>query len=66
MQFDLLEPDELAEALRVTTGTLAKWRLAGGGPRFVKLPKSVLYDRSDVTEWLESQKMRTTADHKGT
>lgn len=64
MQLDLVEPDEVAKELKVTPGTLAKWRVFGGGPRFVKYGKNVMYDSKDVSDWLESRKMRTTSDKK--
>lgn len=33
----LLTPKELAQRLKVTDGTLRKWRVFGSGPKFIKL-----------------------------
>ena len=50
-------PEEaVAEALGVTTKTLANWRGAGIGPAFTKAGKSAFYLASDVREWLERQR----------
>lgn len=57
-----LEPKELADELKIPASNLAKWRLYGGGPPFLKLGKNVRYERVDVERWLELQKRRTTSD----
>ena len=54
-------PEKLSEELEIPTSTLAKWRLYGGGPRYVKMGKNIRYERSDVDQWVESQKRRTTS-----
>jgi hypothetical protein len=56
----LLTPQKAAELLRERYGFgsvagLAKWRTAGGGPRFRKLGRAVLYDRDQVIAWAESR-----------
>jgi hypothetical protein len=38
-----LLPTEAAERLRVSVGTLANWRTAGEGPKFLKFGRRVLY-----------------------
>jgi hypothetical protein len=38
-----LLPREAAERLRVSVGTLANWRTAGEGPKFLKFGRRVLY-----------------------
>jgi hypothetical protein len=55
---DLLTPAETARRLRVTVNLLAKWRCAGGGPRYVKFGRNVRYTAEGVGEWIELQ-MRT-------
>ena len=55
-------PDETATFLRVGRSTLAKMRLSGKGPSYVKAGRSVTYRREDVETWLEGQRRRSTSD----
>jgi len=53
----LLTPNDVAEILGVSVGTLAQWRHRGHGPRFYSLTgQAVRYRRSDVDEWVESRR----------
>jgi predicted DNA-binding transcriptional regulator AlpA len=48
----LLSPSEAAEWLGVSKSWLAKLRLYGGGPRYVKFGRtSVRYRMADLFEW---------------
>src|SRR5215216_592717 len=51
-----------AEYIGIAKSTLDKMRVAGGGPRFIKIGKRVLYDKADLDAWIEAQKRRSTAD----
>lgn len=58
----LLSAKELAARLRVTDGTLAKWRLRdGAGPRFIRVNRRIAYDPSDVQEWLDARRVASTS-----
>ena len=46
---------ELADALGVTAGTLAKWQSQRIGPPLVRIGRKVIYRREAVQEWLQSQ-----------
>ena len=46
----------------VAKGTLDRLRLSGGGPRFIKIGKKVLYDLADLDAWIEDHKQANTAD----
>ena len=47
----------------VSTSTLAKWRLAGSGPRYSKLgPRLVVYDERDLDEFLDARKRKSTSE----
>ena len=46
----------------VSASTLAKLRLTGSGPRYSKLGKIVLYDVTDLDEWIASRKRRSTSE----
>lgn len=50
----LLTTKELAEYLKVTTGTIENWRVAGTGPKYVKAG-GVRYRESDIQAWLECE-----------
>jgi hypothetical protein len=50
---ELMTPEQLAEFLQVSTGTLANDRYLGKGPRFIKLGKLVRYRRADVLAHLD-------------
>jgi predicted DNA-binding transcriptional regulator AlpA len=61
---DLLKPIEAAAYLRLSASTLAKARVRGDGPPFLKLgPKTVLYRRSDIEVWAESRIKQSTSEY---
>lgn len=56
----LITPEKAVELLRERYGfgsvaSLAKWRTTGGGPRFRKLDRFVLYDSDDLIAWAEAK-----------
>lgn len=52
----LLTTAEVAEMLNVAVGTLRWWRHTSVGPKAFKLgARKVMYRRSDVLAWLETQ-----------
>jgi hypothetical protein len=56
-------PKAAAERLNVTTGTLAKWRMKGIGPRYSKLSRSlILYDLDDCDAHVESARRQSTSE----
>lgn len=57
---------EAAVYVPLAKSTLDKFRVAGGGPRFIKIGKRVLYDTADLDGWMEAQKRNSTADTGGT
>jgi hypothetical protein len=58
----LLIESEAAAHLRVSRSFLAKKRCAGGGPAFVKIGRRVLYRLSDLEEFTERGKRRSTSE----
>ena len=46
-----IKPREAAGRLGLATSTLAKLRLSGAGPKYLKLGRAVRYRISDLTEW---------------
>jgi len=58
----LLDPQTTAEELGIKTNTLAKWRVAGGGPPFVKIGSRIRYSRADLDQWIDARRRRSTSD----
>lgn len=58
----LLTQAEVAEQLKVSPRTMEAWRVAGFGPRFVRVGRSVRYSQEEVTRWLSGQVACSTAD----
>lgn len=50
---ELYTVDEVAEYLRLSPATLYNWKLAGKGPRYVKVGGRILYDWHDVQDYVE-------------
>jgi hypothetical protein len=48
--------------LNLSSSTLNKLRLTGGGPQFVKLGVSVRYRLDDLDTWVAAQLRRSTSD----
>ena len=59
---ELLTPDQAAQMLKVTAGTLAKWRLSGAGPAFVKMGSRVFYHRGDLTAFISGRRRFSTSE----
>ena len=49
---ELYTPKEAANLLKVTEGTLAQWRTAGIGPRYLKAG-GIKYQLQDIHRYLE-------------
>jgi predicted DNA-binding transcriptional regulator AlpA len=51
-----------ADYVGSTKSTLEKRRLTGGGPAYIKLGRTVVYDTRDLDQWLASRRRRSTSD----
>jgi predicted DNA-binding transcriptional regulator AlpA len=60
----IVNTDAAAHLLNVSAVTLAKWRVTGEGPRFLKFGRSVKYRISDLEEWIQDQERESTAEYK--
>jgi predicted DNA-binding transcriptional regulator AlpA len=60
----MLRTEEAAEFLGLSPGTLATWRVRGGGPRYRKLGRVVVYDPTDLRAWLDERIYATTSSHQ--
>jgi predicted DNA-binding transcriptional regulator AlpA len=59
----MLRTPQAAEYLGVSAATLCKWRVFGGGPRYRKLGRAVVYDPADLRLWLDSRSQESTSGH---
>jgi hypothetical protein len=59
----LFTPCEAAEYCRISTSTLAKRRLAGLPPTFVKFGRSVRYERVELDRLRDSCRRRSTSEY---
>lgn len=52
----LLSPKQAAAVLNLSPVTLAKWRCAGGGPRFVRYTsRCIRYQLADLDQWVAAR-----------
>ena len=52
---------EASQLLRLSSSTLAKLRVYGGGPVYLKPGRKVLYRRDDLIAWLAGKQRRSTS-----
>ena len=57
-----LTNNEAAEFLRLSPRTLEKQRVIGGGPRFRKFGRRVMYAVVDLETWADSRSFEMTSD----
>ena len=55
---------QAAEYCRYAESTLEKFRCFGGGPRFSKRGRKVLYRLSDIDAWLSETMVNSTSELK--
>lgn len=57
-----MTPKQVAEYVHMSTSALAKIRVTGGGPPYVKFGRRVLYRKSDLDAYIEVRVRRSTTD----
>ena len=57
-----LSNDQAAAYHNLSPRTLEKQRVTGGGPRFRKFGRRVLYARSDLDAWADERRCTSTSD----
>ncbi len=62
-EFDpLYTATEAATRLKVSSSLLAKLRVSGGGPRFVKIGRSVRYTQSGLRDYQKARTRGSTSE----
>jgi hypothetical protein len=56
---ELMDAEEASDLLRLKPSTLASWRWRGIGPSYIKCGHRVLYDRADLLQWANSNRVST-------
>ena len=62
MTSPFLTTAQAAEYLNVSTKTLEGLRSSGGGPRYRKHGRKVVYQLAQLEEWSEGREVRSTSD----
>jgi predicted DNA-binding transcriptional regulator AlpA len=57
----ILKPIEAAAFLRLSSRTLDRLRHSGGGPRYLKLRRSIRYRQADLDRWLSLRTFDNTS-----
>jgi len=58
----LLTPKEAANFLRLSVSWLAKARMRGDGPPYVKLGRAIRYREGALVQWLRSRQRLSTSE----
>jgi predicted DNA-binding transcriptional regulator AlpA len=58
----LLIPKEAADFLRHSLSWLAKSRMQGDGPPFVKIGRSIRYRETDLVHWMKARLRLSTSE----
>lgn len=56
-----LSPQEAARFLGLSQRTLAKYRVVGGGPVYLKLGRRVVYALADLEDWAGQRRRDSTS-----
>jgi Helix-turn-helix domain len=58
----LLTPKEATQFLRVSLSWLAKARMRGDGPPYIKYRRSIRYTEAGLLQWIRSRQRFSTSD----
>jgi predicted DNA-binding transcriptional regulator AlpA len=58
----LLTPKEAARRLKVSTSWLAKARMRGDGPPYIRIGRSIRYTEAALLQWLKSRQRLSTSE----
>jgi len=54
---------DAAKYLGIPESTLNQLRSSGGGPRYSKVGRSILYELHDLDAWIQAKKFNSTAEY---
>ncbi len=60
----LLSADQASKRLGLAKSTLAKMRLRGDGPSYIKLgPRRIAYREIDLADWIDARRFCSTSQY---
>jgi len=59
----VLSTKQAAETIGISTSTLAKFRLAGEGPKYSKLGRRVFYEEAELRKWISENQHASTDEY---
>ena len=59
----LLTPKDAALMLKVSLSWMAKARMRGDGPPFIKIGRGVRYSEAVLQQWMKSRQRLSTSEH---
>jgi excisionase family DNA binding protein len=59
----LLTAKEAAERLKVSLSWLAKARMRGDGPPFIKVGRSIRYSEAALLQWMKARQRLSTSEY---
>ena len=62
MQGDVLNTAQTSEYIGLAVSTLEKARVAGTGPRFIRMGRAVRYRRADLDGWMAERVVGSTSE----
>jgi predicted DNA-binding transcriptional regulator AlpA len=62
VSFVLLTPKEGADRLKVSLSWLAKARMRGDGPPFIRVGRSIRYSEAALQQWMKSRQRLSTSE----
>jgi predicted DNA-binding transcriptional regulator AlpA len=60
--FALLTPKETADRLKVSLSWLAKARMSGDGPPYIRVGRSIRYSDAALLQWMKSRQRLSTSE----
>jgi hypothetical protein len=59
----LLTPAEAAKFLRISVSWLAKARMQGDGPPYIRVGRAIRYGEAALWQWTKSRQRLSTTEH---
>jgi predicted DNA-binding transcriptional regulator AlpA len=60
--FNLLTPKEASKLLKVSLSWLAKARMRGDGPPYIRVGRSIRYTETALLQWMKSRQRLSTSE----
>jgi hypothetical protein len=57
-----LTPDEASQLIGAAKQTMARWRVEGIGPQFIRVGRKIMYAVEDLILWMNSRRVSSTSE----